>query len=338
MKDKKLFNYIKSSTDDIKVNDYSDKIIENVDHIIKPKALVIKKKNYLLPLTAVFSACAVIAIGSVVIFNKTNTNNTNNGRTVFDEKLYQNTSYEFVTIGNVISAYTDVKKSKKYTDDEFVLMANEVNDYIFSCEQLIDSDNIKYVKKDNENNQFDYDYQMIISYDNKDIYCYYNEYNKNKNKNKAKMEGVVVIDGSIYDFDGKRENDDGEDELTMYVYLSQDSRSSFIKIENEREIEDDEIEFEYKITEHRSGKEISKVEIEINVEENETTFEIEKEINKNKEQYKFKINKDKEDLEDEEYCNDALYFIEAEVEKEGYENIDFKIRTDIDILIVRFII
>ena len=222
-----------------------------------------------------------------------------------------------------IHSKNDLKKSKAYSEDEFKSMTKDVNDYIFSCEQLIDSENILYVQKENDNNKFDYDYQMIISYENSDIYCYYDVYNKKNDK--SKMEGVVVIDDNVYNFDGKRENDDEEDELTMYVYLSDKENKTYIKIENEREFEDDEIEFEYKITEYENGNEISKVEFEINIEEDETTFEIEKEINKVKEQYKFKINKDNKKLKEENICTDALYFIEAEVEKTDYENIDFKI-------------
>ena len=90
MKDKELFNYIKSSTDNIKINDYSDSIIENSHHEIKPKSLIHRKNRYIFPLTLGFSL-GVIGIVSISLAYRGYSNKGGNNNINFSEKLYQNT-------------------------------------------------------------------------------------------------------------------------------------------------------------------------------------------------------------------------------------------------------
>jgi len=312
MKDKELFNYIKSSVDDIEINNYSDDIINNTNHQIKSTSNI-KRRNIFIPLiSSLVLVSSVFLISLIIILNK----NDNKSSNKLNDKIYTNATYELMTLNNIIDNNDlNLKKSKQYPEDEISNLSNSIYDYIYSCDKLINNDNIICVKEKNKNTKYDYEYQMIISYDFENVYCYFNE--KNSKKDKSKLEGIVLIDDIEYDFKAKLESDDDENELSMYIYKSKDE---YIVIKNETETEDNEFEFEYEIKEYSKGNEKSVIEFEINIEENETEIELKKVINNIKEEYKFQI--DNDEKKDPEY-EDSLYFISCEAKINNYDDIDF---------------
>ncbi|MCR5350586.1 MAG: hypothetical protein K6E20_06320 [Acholeplasmatales bacterium] len=322
MRDKELFNYVKSSTDDIKINDYSDSIIANTHHEVKPKSLIKRKNKYFLPVSLATLGVLGAATALVVFVANSNSSGTKTKTRQFHDKVALNASYEMLALNNVISSTdSNVKSAKKtYTNDELSGLIGDVNSYLYTCEQLKNSDQIIY-KFDQENtnsNYSDYKYMMSVSYLEDSLNCYYNVVTSKDDEYSIK--GVVIIDEIDYTFFGEGEEENDESEITLTVNLSE---TLSIKVKNEVEIEKDEVEYEYSLERYNGSNLVESIKYEVDIEDDEASYEVVINSNNVETKYEFEKSSDEELDENLKVEKGYLSCIEGKIEKTNCENLEF---------------
>lgn len=117
------------------------------------------------------------------------------------------------------------------------------------------------------------------------------------------MDGIMVVDGVEYALSGKREVEEGEEEIKFIAKLDDDNY-----VESKYEVESEETEFEIIVV--RNGETISETKVEIEFDGEETSVELEFLDGQSKGKYEFEF--ENEDGQD-------ILKIEFDVEIDGVE-------------------
>ena len=207
-----------------------------------------------------------------------------------------NTSVSAIKALSDVSASTssDVENGGDVKDQ-----AKKFNEYFTALDSFLGEDIVTTETSSNVDSEYPYETKMVIN--GKDIdgetvvyTMYYTEalsdaLNDSEDDDEFEtqktyvLKGVMVIDGKDYYLEGERveENEIGEseNELRIRAYLSEEDRNSYVEMEQENSVEDDETETEYVYSVYSNGTLIEQTAVDFETEreggEVETEYELE---------------------------------------------------------------
>ncbi len=295
MNNKQLKNLLKSKADEITLENRSDKIIEKVtynakyNNAQKSSAIAIPRKrlNYYI-ITAIAVCLLIIAIPIGIIFGKSAPQNLNALAVGKSEQVF---SREMLALGNIIASDTFKQGITSYSHNdknnaEYEKIANDVNYYLTTGEALLSKNNINIIyQKNTDANYSDFEFVMRIKYLDKSLSAidYVAYFNKAEKNSKTTMIGICVIEGKSYNLFGEQQRKGEEIESELIIYTNT-SGKSYISIENETELNENEYEFEYVVDdivvrgvslEVKTEHGVNTTEIEITENDIETSYEFE---------------------------------------------------------------
>ncbi len=247
---RELIIKIKEETEAIEVKDLTSDIINNVNFVTQEDK---KRKSFMLPKFIGPLAIALILIISLVIFIKP----TPTPPVTEVSKAHQVYGIQAVTLFNFVdNSVAEGLNARKLLssivldnkDMDYQKIAEEINDYLLSAADILKKDSVEYKEEKSDDPNYQVKMTMKIKmYNREKTYTlYFNEtsdmeYN-DIDEVSSKIEGIIETDTDVFLFDGKKEIEDSEYEVTLRMYLSVDKKAYY---EVSQEIENHENEFSY---------------------------------------------------------------------------------------------
>lgn len=225
------------------------------------------------------------------------------------------------------NTYEEEKTSNKEDDSEQVVkeQAEKFNEYFTALDSFLGEDIVKTTVEENTDEKYPYETKMMISGKDingeEEIYTmYYTETLLEENleeedevEKEYQLVGVMVVEEVDYYLEGERTEEvdleESETELKIRAYADISDKTSYIQMEQEHSIEDNETETEYVYSIYEDGQLIEQTAVE---------FELEKKNNKVETEYA---------LEFRSGSSKGYYIVERE-EKENIAKL--KVRYNID--------
>ena len=293
MRNKDLKKILKNSIKDVEIKDYTNEILNNVNHRATIEAPKAKAHHYRLAFSLGGAALALATILILVFMLKPAIVPPSPITGLMKKEAVL--SKEVVALGNALEAvgangdtslasYTstllasdegdenddsDSDNEVEITIDTLDRIALEMNTYLYAASAFINKDNIEVSLAHNNDKKYNYEYKMVIvmnDIDFKKEYILY--YDEDKSKNEVEIDGVILIDNESFKVKGEREDDEDEVELELTVHTGD---NSYIAISNETELNENEYEYTF----YKDGVIIKGVAMEICNENNERRAEIE---------------------------------------------------------------
>ena len=278
MKNRDIKNRLRQSASSIDVPDNMqatfDKLPDTLT-IIEPKRK--KQPNWLIPLLTGGAAVLVLGVAIGVPLGLRNRDIIDGGSSLppspsltynLTQKEMNAFGYQALsTVAMVEDLSPDMRKGRRISEE----LANQVADEVASYMDVVAS----FSEKDAFTFLLDEDSGFEILFNDEAVFDL--DFNETPGKEKGEYlyNGTIrdLHNGAEYRLVGKKEIEQGEEEIEVTVYLSD---STWIESKHEMESEDDEIENSYEYSFFSNGKHIKTIEYEVEIEgmENETELTI----------------------------------------------------------------
>lgn len=288
MKSKKeIINIIKQDAEKVIVADNSDIILQKFKNsqVIDDPFFINQKPKLKIKLRFVLSCVITVMfllVTSISIISiKRSTEPIN---TIINNNASNRMGYQAMTLFNYAHKET-TKRSRNYTNNEYDMIALNINPYLLLSASILNEGSISYVTLNNDN---EYSHNMKISLN---VYNYHQEYqfsyNEVKNKeNKHEIsyiiEGMIISNNTSYVIKGTREISNDECEVDLKLFLDE-SNNEYIELSQETE----KRENEYSYSHYINNKLYEEFEIEHEI--NGTTNKIEIEVSKENTNYEYEF-------------------------------------------------
>lgn len=295
MTTRKLKKIIKSEVAKIKMPDLSEQVtrqiqiskankyLENKEEIDRQRKKVSFKTAALIP---AFSAIIISIM--VIVINLIPNGSVTSGQT----KRHRAYAMQAITLVNFAENYDDtvnlssntnktglMKLSKtSYSYEECESIANKINQYLLSAQDLMNSEELSYEIIDS--NKENYQYMMSININilgSTETYTlYFNEEPLEDIKDfdldevSSKLTGIIIFNNHEYLVEGIKEIEDDEQEIELKMYLS-DDLSKFLIVNQEVEYHENEYSYSY----YDNGRLIQKFEMSVESKNNHKVVELE---------------------------------------------------------------
>ncbi len=295
MTTRKLKKLIKSEVEKIKMPDLSEQVtrqilISKANRYLENKEEIDKqRKRASFKTAALIPAFSAIIISIMVIVINLIPNGTVTSETTKRHRAY---AMQAITLVNFAENYDEtvnlssqanetglMRLSKtSYSYEECASIANKINQYLLSAQELMNSEELSYEVIDS--NKENYQYMMSINIDifgSVETYTlYFNEEPLEDIKDfdldevSSKLTGIIVFNNHEYLVEGIKEIEDDEQEIELKMFLSEDL-SKFLIVNQEVEYHENEYSYSY----YDNGKLIQKFEMSVESKNNHKVVELE---------------------------------------------------------------
>lgn len=168
-------------------------------------------------------------------------------------------------------------KTMSLTDNDYEEMSDELNQYLFSIEELMNRSNNKYELY--ELKEGDYKYKMIVTVDSNGLLSnyimYFNEktteiYYEDIDEVSSEISGYIESGEKKYNFFGTKEVEEDECEVELKLYLDEENNDYIIA---SQEIEKNESEYSFKY--FKDGKIVKEIDVSTEIEGDQHSVEVE---------------------------------------------------------------
>lgn len=291
MKNRDIINIIKKESEKIEIPNLSKSILENhqnkelfrKENKVSDKEPKIRIRFGIKPIKALAFVLMLFLIIPATIITVDLINNDENEIDNTPVKLNVSKTKEVVGIqaaslfGFAEQNEESTIKTLSLTDDDYEEMSNELNQYLFSIEELMNKSNNKYELY--ELKEGDYKYKMIVSIDSNGLLSnyimYFNENSaetdyENIDEVSSEISGYVESGEKKYFIFGTKEVENDECEVELKLYLDEEKNSYIIA---SQEIEKKESEYSFKY--FKNGNVEKEIEISTEVENDEYFVSVE---------------------------------------------------------------
>jgi len=203
--------------------------------------------------------------------------------------LGANTSVQAIARLSSVRSAAAVSETETGTENEVKAQAQKFNEYFTALDSFMGKEIVTTVTETNTDPKYPYETKLTINSKNfngvavQHVMYFTETLNASGDDDDEKvytLNGVLVADGTEYHLEGERvfeqEDDETENELKIRAYADLSDRTSYVEMEQEHSVENNETETEYVYSIVVNG---------VVVEQTSVEFETEKEGNKEEAEY-----------------------------------------------------
>ncbi len=251
MTNKEIKSYLKRKAEEIEVKDYSNNVINNVNHQPKQVEFARPKRKWFVPVVAfALAICLTIAIIPRFLTKQPEEIQITSTETVLAD--------EIVTAGSLLTETVtptalNIGELPSFDKSE---TAFDIKHFLSLGNSFTNKENIKsQLYKNTDKDYSKYEYKLIVTdtSTNASYTVYYNT------TNDEEIKGVILVGSKTYNFEAEieKEEDESEVELTLFT-----GTNSYLEVSNSLEDDGDEYELEYSYKIVNNGKVLTEVEME----------------------------------------------------------------------------